>query len=214
MTTDNPSNRSGSSGNGRNPDPIAMPSSSHHPAVDMPRTRSVQAKDAVALLTADHDKVKQLFREYERLQNIGDISLKADLAMQICMEFEIHSMLEEEIFYPAVRSETGDAKMVQDAIQEHAEAKELVARIQGLPGDDPDLDSTIALLRRSIEHHVAEEERDMFPKARQGDVDLTALYEQLADRKEQLEHDMGARSLRSGTREAVGERSALGKADS
>ncbi|MUI11803.1 hemerythrin domain-containing protein [Massilia dura] len=180
----------------------------------MPRTRNAQAKDAVALLIADHDKVKQLFREYERLQNIGDISLKADLALQLCMELEIHTAIEEEIFYPAVRTETGDAKMVQEAIQEHAEAKELIAHIQGMSGDDPDLDSTVAMLRKAIEHHVQEEEQAMFPMARQGDADLAALCEQLADRKEQLEHDMGARPLRSGTREAVGERSAIGKADS
>ncbi|QBE67071.1 hemerythrin domain-containing protein [Pseudoduganella lutea] len=180
----------------------------------MPRTQNNRSKDAVALLTADHDKVKQLFREYERLQNIGDISLKADLALQICMELEIHTMIEEEIFYPAVRSETGDEKMVQEAIQEHAEAKELIAHIQGMSGDDPDLDSTMAMLRKAIEHHVTEEEQEMFPQARQGGADLTALCEQLADRKEQLEHDMGARPLRSGTREAVGERSAIGKADS
>lgn len=195
-------------------DAIAMPSSDNHPAVDMPRTRRTPAKDAVALLTADHDKVKQLFREYERLQNIGDISLKADLAQQICMELEIHTAIEEEIFYPAVRNDTGDEKMVREAIQEHAEAKELIAHLHGMSGDDPDLDSTMAMLRKAIEHHVQEEEQAMFPQARQGDVDLAALCEQLADRKEQLEHDMGARPLRSGTREAVGERSAIGKADS
>ncbi|WP_338758816.1 hemerythrin domain-containing protein [Massilia sp. METH4] len=195
-------------------DKVPMPSSGDHPPVNMPRTQSSQMKDAVALLTADHDKVKQLFREYERLQNIGDVSLKADLAMQICMELEIHTMIEEEIFYPAVRAETGDVKMVQEAIQEHAEAKELIAHIQGMSGDDPDLDSTIAMLRKAIEHHVTEEEQEMFPQARKSDADLTALCEQLTDRKEQLEHDMGARPLRSGTREAVGERSAIGKADS
>jgi hemerythrin superfamily protein len=197
-----------------NRDAVPMPSSEDHPAAKMPRSQNTQSKDAVALLTADHDKVKQLFREYERLQRLGDIGLKADLAQQICMELEIHTTIEEEIFYPAVKSETGDQKMVQEAIQEHAEAKELIARIQGLPGDDPDLDGTVALLRRAIEHHVEEEEKQMFPKARQSDADLTALCEQLTDRKEQLEHDMGARPLRSGTREAMGERSAIGKADS
>jgi hypothetical protein len=204
MSTDNP----------RADDAVPMPSSEDHPAARMPRSQSSRSKDAVALLTADHDKVKQLFREYERLQHLGDVSLKADLALQICMELEIHTTIEEEIFDPAVRSETGDTKMVQEAIQEHAEAKELIAHLQGMAGDDPDLDSTVAMLRKAIEHHVDEEEREMFPKARQCDADLTALCEQLADRKEQLEHDMGARPLRSGTREALGERSAIGKADS
>jgi hypothetical protein len=70
------------------------------------------------------------------------------------------------------------------------------------------------MLRRAIEHHVEEEEREMFPQARRSDVDLGRLREQLADRKEQLEHDMGASPLRRGSHEAVGERSAIGKADS
>jgi len=130
------------------------------------------------------------------------------------MELTIHTQIEEELFYPAVRAETGNQKMVQDAIQEHAEAKELIAHIEGMAADDKDLDDTVALLRRAIEHHVEEEEREMFPQARQSDVDLGRLREQLADRKEQLEHDMGASPLRGGSREAMGERAAVGKADS
>ncbi|UGQ47896.1 hemerythrin domain-containing protein [Massilia endophytica] len=177
-------------------------------------SHTARAKDAVALLTADHSKVKQLFTEYEKQQNIGDISLKADLALHICLELTIHTTIEEEIFYPAVRRETGDQHLVEEAIQEHAEAKELIARIQGMAGDDPDLDGTVAILRRAIEHHVQEEESQMFPKARASDADLTALCEQLQERKEQLEHDMSAAPLRAGTREARGERSAIGQADS
>lgn len=178
------------------------------------QSHSARAKDAVALLTADHSKVKQLFSEYEKQQNIGDISFKADLALHICLQLTIHTTIEEEIFYPAIRTETGDRKMVEEAIQEHAEAKELIARIQGLAGDDPDLDGTVALLRRAIEHHVSEEESEMFPKARESGADLTALFEQLQERKEQLEHDMSAAPIRAGTREARGERSAIGQADS
>ncbi|WP_181259359.1 hemerythrin domain-containing protein [Pseudoduganella armeniaca] len=193
---------------------VDLPTADDHPAARMPRAERSTVNDAVALLTSDHDKAKQLFREYERLARIGDISLKADLALQICMELTIHTQIEEELFYPAFRSETGQDQLVRDAIQEHAEAKELIAHIQGMSGDDQDLDSTMDLLRRAIEHHVTEEEQQMFPQARQSDVDLARLREQLADRKEQLEHDMGAAPLRSGTREAVGERSAVGKADS
>ena len=195
-------------------DPVDLPTAADHPAVQMPRGENSTANDAVALLTSDHDKAKQLFREYERLARLGDVSLKSDLALQICLELTIHTQIEEELFYPAVRGETGNEEMVREAIQEHAEAKELIAHLQGMAADDQDMDSTIALLRRAIEHHVEEEEREMFTQARQSGVDLGRLREQLADRKEQLEHDMGASPLRRGTREAVGERSAIGQADS
>jgi len=195
-------------------DAVPLPTAEDHPAVKMPRGENSTVNDAVALLTSDHDKAKQLFREYERLARLGDVALKSDLALQICLELTIHTQLEEELFYPAVRAETGDAKLVEEAIQEHAEAKELIAHIQGMAADSPDLDSTVALLRRAIEHHVEEEERVMFPQARQSDVNLDKLREQLADRKEQLEHDMGASPLRRGTHEAVGERAAIGQADS
>ncbi|GGC01562.1 hemerythrin domain-containing protein [Pseudoduganella buxea] len=195
-------------------DAVPLPHAGDHPAARMPRAENTTANDAVALLTSDHDKAKQLFCEYERLARIGDVSLKADLALQLCMELTIHTQIEEELFYPAFLNDTGERKQVEEAIQEHAEAKELIAHIQGMSGDDPDLDSTMALLRRAVEHHVMEEEQSMFPQARQSDVDLLRLREQLADRKEQLEHDAGAAPLRSGTREAVGERSAIGKADS
>jgi len=195
-------------------DAIPLPTAEDHPAAKMPRGTNATGNDAVALLTTDHDKAKQLFREYDRVARLGDVELKSDLALQICLELTIHTQIEEELFYPAVRSETGDEKMVRDAIQEHAEAKELIAHIQGMAADDQDLDDTVAMLRRAIEHHVEEEEREMFPQARQSGVDLGRLREQLADRKEQLEHDMGASPLRRGSHEAVGERSAIGKADS
>jgi len=195
-------------------DAVPLPTAEDHPAVKMPRGENSTVNDAVALLTSDHDKAKQLFREYDRVARLGDVQLKSELALQICLELTIHTQIEEELFYPAVRSETGDEKMVQEAIQEHAEAKELIARIQGMAADDQDLDDTVALLRRAIDHHVDEEEREMFPQARQSDVDLGRLREQLADRKEQLEHDMGASPLRRGSSEAVGERAAIGQADS
>ncbi|GGY86581.1 hemerythrin domain-containing protein [Pseudoduganella plicata] len=195
-------------------DAIPLPTAEDHPAVKMPRGDKPTGNDAVALLTSDHDKAKQLFREYDRVARLGDVQLKNDLALQICLELTVHTQIEEELFYPAVRSETGDETMVRDAIQEHAEVKELIAHIQGMAADDQDMDDTVAMLRRAIEHHVEEEERDMFPQARRSDVDLGRLREQLADRKEQLEHDMGASPLRRGSHEAVGERSAIGQADS
>jgi hemerythrin superfamily protein len=172
------------------------------------------AKDAVALLTADHDKVKKLFREFERC-DAAHQGLKHDLAQQICMDLTIHATIEEEIFYPAARAETGEQKQVDEALEEHGTIKELVAHIRGMAAGDSELDGAIQKLRECVEHHVTEEEQQMFPKVRQSDADLAELCEQMKDRQEELEHDFGAQPVRGNdTAEAEGERSATGQAGS
>lgn len=176
--------------------------------------QNATAKDAVALLTSDHDKVKKLFRECEKC-DASHQGLKHDLAQQICMDLTIHAAIEEEIFYPAVRAETGDDRQVDEALEEHGSIKELVEHIRSMAAGDGELDGTLQKLRECVEHHVTEEERQMFPKVRHSDADLAKLCEQLQDRKEQLEHDFGATPVRgNNTAEAEGERSATGQAGS
>jgi hemerythrin superfamily protein len=176
--------------------------------------QNATACDAVALLTADHDKVKKLFREFEKC-DASHQGLKHDLAQQICMDLTIHATIEEEIFYPAVRAEAGLQEEVDEALEEHGTIKELVGRIRGMATGDNELDGTVQKLRHCVEHHVVEEEKEMFPKARQSDANLIALCEQLTERKEELEHDFGALPVRgNNTAEAEGERSAIGQAGS
>lgn len=172
------------------------------------------ANDAVALLTADHDKVKKLFREFDQC-DASHQGLKHDLAQQICMDLTIHATIEEEIFYPAARAETSDQQQVDEALEEHGTIKELVSRIRGMATGDSELDGTVQTLRECVEHHVTEEEQEMFPQMRQSDADLAELCAQLKDRKEELEHDFGAAPVRgNNTAEAEGERSATGQAGS
>jgi hypothetical protein len=192
--------------------PISMPSAADHPPVQMPHAQSTQAKDAVALLTANHSKIKQLFTEYDRVQRLGDAAFKADLAQQLAMEVEIHALLKEEIFYPAIKEHGSAAHLVRESIQAQAEASELAARLHGLAGDD--LDSNVQLLRTAIERGIHQDETILFPAVRQDGGNLLALYDQLAERKAQLEQDMASSPLRNGTQEAGGERQAVGQADS
>ncbi len=178
------------------------------------QNQNATAKDAVALLTTDHDKVKKLFQEYEKC-DASHQGLKHDLAQQICMDLTIHATIEEEIFYPAVRAETGDEQQVDEALEEHGSIKELVEHIRGMAAGDGELDSTVQKLRECVEHHVREEEQEMFPAVRQSSADLAELREQLQDRKEELEHEFGAVPVRgNNTAEAEGERSATGQAGS
>jgi len=137
-------------------------------------------QDACTLLDADHKKVEQLFSEYQSTQNA---SRKSELAQEICMELTVHATIEEEIFYPAFRAATHDEDLVQDAQQEHQEAKDLIAEIE----DGDKIDALMARLQKAIEHHVKDERTKMFPEARKAKgMDLMALAGQLEARKQEL----------------------------
>jgi hemerythrin-like domain-containing protein len=145
------------------------------------------AIDAIELLTQDHKTVKELFEKYENLSDRSTAS-KKKLATQICLELTKHATAEEEIFYPAVREANGDTEdLVDEATVEHASAKDLIAQILEMnPGDDL-YDAKVKVLSEQIEHHVEEEEQEMFPKARKAKLDMVALGEAIAARKEEVE---------------------------
>lgn len=144
-----------------------------------------EKNDAIALLTEDHKKVKDLFEKFDKLSDRSKVN-KKKIADQICLELTVHTQVEEEIFYPAVREPIKDDDLMDEAVVEHASAKELIAQISEMdPGDDL-YDAKVKVLSEQIEHHVEEEESEMFPKVRKAKVDLVALGEQMAARKEQL----------------------------
>ncbi|WP_198086650.1 hemerythrin domain-containing protein [Variovorax sp. E3] len=150
--------------------------------------------DACTLLDTDHKKVKKLFTAYEELAHSkasGAPEKKRDLAMQICMELTVHTQLEEEIFYPAVREAIKDTDLLDEAEVEHASAKELIAQLQEATEVDEKFDAKVKVLGEYIDHHVKEERNELFPKARAArDLDLVAMRQQIAERKEELMADM------------------------
>jgi hemerythrin superfamily protein len=141
---------------------------------------------AIHLLMDDHRKIKALFEEYDGLSDRSTAS-KKKLATQICLELTKHATAEEEIFYPAVRRAGGDAKdLVDEAKVEHACVKDLITQILNMnPGDDL-YDAKVKVLSEQVDHHVKEEEREMFPQARKAKLDLLALGEAIAVRKEEI----------------------------
>jgi hemerythrin superfamily protein len=148
-------------------------------------TMKSEPSDAIALLKADHKKVKDLFEQFDKLSDRSKVN-KKKIADQICMELTVHTQVEEEIFYPAVREPIKDDDLMDEAVVEHASAKDLIAQISEMdPGDDL-YDAKVKVLSEQIEHHVEEEEGEMFPKVRKTKVDLVALGEQMAARKEEL----------------------------
>jgi hemerythrin superfamily protein len=154
---------------------------------------SAGSEDAIKLLTADHKEVKALFKEYEKLvKDEAEDEEKQALAEQICMMLTVHATTEEELFYPAAREALGeDEDLVDEADVEHATAKELIAQIQGSSPDDPHYDAKVKVLGEYIDHHVKEEEGEMFPKVKKAGLDTAALGAEIALRKEELMAEMG-----------------------
>jgi len=151
----------------------------------------IQAQDAIAMLTADHKKVKKLFADFDKLKEAGSDEDKASIVDQICNELKIHTELEEEIFYPAVRKAIDDGDLMDEALVEHAGAKELIAQLEDASPEDDLYDAKVTVLGEQIEHHVKEEEGDMFPKAKKAKVDTEALGATMLKRKIALMEKFG-----------------------
>jgi hemerythrin superfamily protein len=142
-----------------------------------------KTRDAIALLKDDHRAVEKLFKEYEGARSEGR---KEKLARKICLELIVHTTIEEEIFYPASNRKI-DEDLLKEAYVEHDAAKVLIAEIEAGSGQTDDFfDAKVQVLSEQIEHHVKEEEGELFPQARKADIDLEALGEQLAERKREL----------------------------
>jgi hypothetical protein len=142
-------------------------------------------QDAIALLKADHRKVEELFAEFEKTNGV---KTKQKLAEQICMELKLHTIIEEEIFYPACEGKV-EEDLLTEAYVEHDAAKVLIGEIEEGSPDEEFYDAKVKVLSEEIEHHVKEEEKRMegiFAQARKAGLDMDALGEQLADRKQQL----------------------------
>jgi hemerythrin superfamily protein len=141
--------------------------------------------DAIGLLKADHRQVEQWFEAFEKTRSDAK---KQDLASRICKALTVHTMIEEEIFYPAFLQATEDKDTHHEAEIEHAGAKNLIAQIEKSGPDDDYFDSKVKVLSEMIKHHVKEEEQrgGMFAEARQSGMDLAALGAQLAGRKKEL----------------------------
>jgi iron-sulfur cluster repair protein YtfE (RIC family) len=149
-------------------------------------TKSNQAQDAIALLEADHREAQAMFKQFEELSDRANAT-KKKLTDQICTALELHTQIEEEIFYPAVREASSDLEdIVDESLVEHASAKELIAQLQEMDPEDELYDAKVKVLGEQIEHHVGEEENEMFPKVRKLKLDLVALGEEMAARKEEL----------------------------
>jgi hemerythrin superfamily protein len=144
---------------------------------------AANAADAIALLEADHREVDGFFEQYEGLTADAD---KKALADKICVALKVHTQIEEELFYPPARKKTGDTDLLDEAVVEHAGAKNLIAEIEAMRPGQPLYDAKVKVLGEQVRHHVEEEETELFPEVRETDIDLDALGAKLAARKAEL----------------------------
>jgi hypothetical protein len=158
----------------------------------MPEAKS---RDAIALLKDDHRKVEDLFKDFESARGDGR---KERLATEICLELSVHAAIEEEIFYPACEGKV-DEELLKESYVEHDAAKLMIAEIAKGEGEsDEFFDSKVKVLQEEIEHHVEEEEKRMeglFAQARKAGLDMDALGEQLAARKQELTEQFKSEGL-------------------
>ena len=144
---------------------------------------SMQPDDGVSDLMRDHRTVEELFKEFEAAKEDG--GRKQGIVQEIIQELRVHMAIEEEIFYPSSR-EVVEADMVNEAVVEHQGAKDLMDQLEAMSPEDEMFDAKVKVLQEQIEHHVEEEEGEYFPECRKSEMDLKAIGEEMAARKEEL----------------------------
>jgi hemerythrin-like domain-containing protein len=145
--------------------------------------------NALELLKSDHTEVSKMFDQYEELKDGARDSEKDELASQICDALSVHAQIEEEIFYPAARQALDEEEgkdLIDEATVEHQTLKDIIGRLESAPPSDPLYDAGVKVLSEYVKHHVKEEENELFPKLKSSEMDLEAVGQQLAARKEAL----------------------------
>jgi iron-sulfur cluster repair protein YtfE (RIC family) len=155
----------------------------------MARTQKSAEPNVIDMLIEDHKRVQKLFKDFEKADRADAEGLR-ELVETTCMELQIHSMLEEELFYPAIRVElpaNETDERLNRAEVEHEAADELIAKLQELSPEDPMYLAYFAVLGEYVRHHIREEEKELFPQAAKAEgLDLQQLGEAMLQRREEL----------------------------
>jgi hemerythrin-like domain-containing protein len=156
------------------------------------RNSSTARSEIIEELKEDHKRVKQAFRQAEKLDAEEDGEELREIVEQTCAELEVHARLEEEVFYPAAREVLKDEQLIDEAEVEHGSAKALIAQLRGMGPDDEKYAATFKVLGEYVNHHVREEENEIFPglEGRSG-AQWEEVRDQMTTRREELMAEMG-----------------------
>jgi hemerythrin-like domain-containing protein len=148
---------------------------------EKPATEAAESS-ALVLLRQDHREAERFFTEYKKLDGQAE---KEALAVKICLALRVHTQIEEEIFYTAAREVLDSTEIIDEAIVEHAAAKQLIDEIEGMEVGDQLLDAKIKVLGEQIHHHVEEEENKLFPKLNEK-LDQETIVQQMTTLNQEL----------------------------
>jgi hemerythrin superfamily protein len=161
----------------------------HQPATErkaaVPTSRTKTTVDAIDMLKHDHDRVEKALKEFEKMDR-HDAAACRRLIQTVCDELKIHTALEEEVFYPAVRDAIEDEDLMNEAAVEHETASMLIDQLENMGADDPNYFATFTVLGEYVRHHIKEEQGEMFPAAKKARIDLAGLGERMRARREEL----------------------------
>jgi hemerythrin superfamily protein len=150
-------------------------------------------RGAIDFLSQDHKRIHKLFKDFEKVDR-DDADAVRELVETACLELQIHSMLEEEIFYPAIRGQSKEQQqedMLNRAEVEHESIDELIAKLHALQPDDPMYHACFCVLTDHVKHHIRQEEQTLFPAAQNmSALDMDQLGESMRLRREELFAEM------------------------
>ena len=147
--------------------------------------------DAITLLTADHNRVRGLFAKFQAAHENKDTAEMTEVAVKILTELEVHTKIEEQIFYPEVSEASEEIKeVVTEGVEEHHVVDVLAAELKQLSPEDESWAAKMTVLIENVEHHAEEEEKELFPQVRSA-FDSATLTD-IAERMEALKAQLGA----------------------
>ena len=151
----------------------------------LPFGEASENMNIVELLRKDHEKVKMLFREFESAS--GPTS-KQQIARQAMTELETHALVEEKVFYPAVREDWPDVeRSINESFEEHHVMKLLIGELKDMSPRDERFEAKFTVMAENVKHHIKEEEAELFAKARTGRLDLAELDKELTAAKASIQ---------------------------
>jgi hemerythrin-like domain-containing protein len=143
--------------------------------------------DAIKLLKDDHDRVKKILEQLDSTTERG-VKTREELFAKVKQELTVHEAIEEEIFYPALKDHPKAKELVLEAYEEHHIVDTVIAEITQVPYDDERWGAKLTVMKENVEHHIEEEEDQMFKQARQvfGSDELEELGSRMQSRKDEL----------------------------
>lgn len=146
----------------------------------------VKPHDALVLLTAEHNEIDKLAREFERIRRSADSVDKGKAALRLCHALERYAAIKHEVFYPAAAAVLEDKELLSEAQVKHDGIQDLIEKTENTPASDPSFDATVTVLAERAGQLMKQEEEELFPRLRHSHLDLLGTGERMAARKTEL----------------------------